>query len=137
MKKIYFLSDIHLGSRASNDTHERERKLCRFLDSIRHDAKAIYFLGDVFDFWFEYHNVVPKGYTRFLGKLSELADQGIEASIDYTEQLGSETVLHLKAQGITFTAVTETQLTYRRGQEVHIQLNPRRFHFFDENGMRI
>ena len=78
MKKIYFLSDIHLGSRASNDTHERERKLCRFLDSIRHDAKAIYFLGDVFDFWFEYHNVVPKGYTRFLGKLSELADQGIE-----------------------------------------------------------
>lgn len=78
MKKIYFLSDIHLGSRASNDTHERERKLCRFLDSIRHDAKAIYFLGDVFDFWFEYHNVVPKGYTRFLGKLSELSDQGID-----------------------------------------------------------
>lgn len=48
------------------------------MDSIRHDASAIYLLGDIFDFWFEYHNVIPKGYTRFLGKLSELTDSGIE-----------------------------------------------------------
>lgn len=78
MKKIYFLSDAHLGSRASADNREREKRLCRFLDSIRQDASALYLLGDIFDFWFEYHNLVPKGYTRFLGKLSELVDEGIE-----------------------------------------------------------
>lgn len=78
MKKIYFLSDAHLGSRASADNRGREQRLCRFLDSIRHEASAIYLLGDIFDFWFEYHNVIPKGYTRFLGKLSELSDAGIE-----------------------------------------------------------
>lgn len=78
MKKIYFLSDAHLGSRASANNHEREKTLCRFLDSIRHDASAIYLLGDIFDFWFEYHNVVPKGFSRFLGKVSELTDNGVE-----------------------------------------------------------
>lgn len=78
MKKIYFLSDAHLGSRATQDSRQRELRLCRFLDSIRHDASAVYLLGDIFDFWFEYHNVVPKGFTRFLGKLSELTDAGIE-----------------------------------------------------------
>ena len=78
MKKIYFLSDAHLGSRASDDSREREHKLCYFLDSIRHEASAIYLLGDIFDFWFEYHNVIPKGFTRFLGKLSELTDAGVE-----------------------------------------------------------
>ncbi len=77
MKKTYFLSDAHLGSRATQDSRQREMLLCRFLDSIRHDASAIYLLGDIFDFWFEYHNVIPKGFTRFLGKLSELADAGI------------------------------------------------------------
>ena len=78
MKKIYFLSDAHLGSRAKDDSIEREKALCRFLDTIKGDASAIYLLGDIFDFWFEYHNVVPKGFTRFLGKLSELTDSGIE-----------------------------------------------------------
>lgn len=78
MKKIYFLSDAHLGSRATSDSRQRELCLCRFLDSVRNDASAIYLLGDIFDFWFEYHNVVPKGFTRFLGKLSELTDAGIE-----------------------------------------------------------
>lgn len=78
MKKTYFLSDAHLGSRATRDSRQRERRLCRFLDSIRHEASAIYLMGDMFDFWFEYHNVVPKGFTRFLGKLAELTDAGIE-----------------------------------------------------------
>lgn len=78
MKKIYFLSDAHLGSRALADNREREQRLCRFLDSIRDEASVIYLLGDVFDFWFEYHNVIPKGFTRFLGKLSELTDAGVE-----------------------------------------------------------
>lgn len=78
MKKIYFLSDAHLGSRATRDSRRRELHLCRFLESVRHDAAAIYLLGDMFDFWFEYHNVVPKGFTRFLGKLAQLTDEGIE-----------------------------------------------------------
>ena len=78
MKKIYFLSDAHLGSWAIAHRRTQERRLVNFLESIRHDAEAIYLLGDMFDFWYEFRTVVPKGYTRFLGKLSELTDQGIE-----------------------------------------------------------
>lgn len=76
--KIYFASDAHLGARFHKDPQEVERRLVRWLDSIKDEAKAIYFLGDVFDFWFEYKHVVPKGYVRFLGKLAELSDSGIE-----------------------------------------------------------
>lgn len=76
--KTYFLADAHLGSRIVENPREHERKLVAFLDSIKHDAAAIYFLGDMFDFWFEYKMVVPKGFTRFLGKLGELSDMGIE-----------------------------------------------------------
>ena len=78
MKGIYFISDAHLGSRALKHTRQQERRLCRFLDDIKDRAQAIYMLGDMFDFWFEYYNVVPKGYTRFLGKVSELTDMGVE-----------------------------------------------------------
>ena len=78
MKPIYFLSDAHLGSLAIQSRRMQERRLVRFLDSIKHKAGAIYLLGDMFDFWFEYKTVVPKGYTRFLGKLSELTDLGVE-----------------------------------------------------------
>ncbi|MBQ8046720.1 MAG: UDP-2,3-diacylglucosamine diphosphatase [Prevotella sp.] len=78
MKKVYFLSDAHLGSLATANPRQQERLLVSFLDHIRPEAQAIYLLGDMFDFWNEYRYVVPKGYTRFLGKLSELADSGIE-----------------------------------------------------------
>lgn len=77
-KKIYFLSDAHLGSVSHTDSRETERKLCRWLDAAKTDAKAIYLLGDIFDYWFEYRYVVPRGFTRFLGKLGELTDSGIE-----------------------------------------------------------
>ena len=77
-KNIYFLSDAHLGSLAIPHMRMQERRLVRFLDSIKHKAAAIYLLGDMFDFWNEYRYVVPKGYTRFLGKLSELTDLGVE-----------------------------------------------------------
>ena len=77
MKKIYFISDAHLGSRAIPNSREQEKHLCRFLDEIKTQAESIYILGDLFDFWFEYKNVVPKGYTRLLGKLSELTDMGV------------------------------------------------------------
>jgi UDP-2,3-diacylglucosamine hydrolase len=75
---IYFLSDAHLGSRAIPHRRTQERRLVRFLDSIKEKATAVYLLGDMFDFWDEYRYVVPKGYTRFLGKLSEMTDMGVE-----------------------------------------------------------
>jgi len=74
---IYFASDFHLGSPNLTDSKKREGLICRWLDSISSDAKDIYLLGDVFDFWFEYKKVVPKGNIRFLGKLAELTDRGI------------------------------------------------------------
>ena len=78
MKNVYFLSDAHLGSRAIEHGRTQERRLVNFLDSIKHKAAAVYLLGDMFDFWYEFKTVVPKGYTRFLGKLSELTDLGVE-----------------------------------------------------------
>lgn len=78
MKNIYFLSDAHLGSRAIPHGRTHERRLVNFLDSIKKRAAAVYLLGDMFDFWYEFKLVVPKGYTRFLGKLSELTDMGVE-----------------------------------------------------------
>ncbi len=78
MKNIYFLSDAHLGSLAVPHQRTQERRLVRFLDSIKDKAAAVYLLGDMFDFWYEYRYVVPRGYTRFLGKLSELTDRGVE-----------------------------------------------------------
>ncbi|MBR1840011.1 MAG: UDP-2,3-diacylglucosamine diphosphatase [Prevotella sp.] len=75
---IYFLSDAHLGSLAIPHRRMQERRLVNFLDEIKDKAEAVYLLGDMFDFWYEYRQVVPKGYTRFLGKLSELTDMGVE-----------------------------------------------------------
>jgi UDP-2,3-diacylglucosamine hydrolase len=76
-KKIYFLSDFHLGAPDHAQSLIRERKIVQFLDSIKHDAAQIFIVGDLFDFWFEYKYVVPKGHIRILGKLAELADRGI------------------------------------------------------------
>lgn len=76
-KKTYFASDFHLGAKGKYSSKERERQIVRWLDQIKADAEAIYLVGDVFDFWFEYATVVPKGYTRLLGKLAELSDSGI------------------------------------------------------------
>ena len=78
MKKIYFLSDAHLGAKTLKDSLEYERRLVRFLDQIKEDAGAIYLLGDIIDFWFEFKTVVPRGFTRFFGKIAELTDRGIE-----------------------------------------------------------
>lgn len=80
LKKIYFASDFHLGDEKEL-SKERERLIVRWLDEIKVDAKEIYLVGDIFDFWFEYKMVVPKGYTRFLGKLAELSDSGVRIHI--------------------------------------------------------
>ena len=77
-KKIYFASDAHLGARFLKDPLATERRLTRWLDSVKREAAAIWFLGDMFDYWYEYKYVVPKGHTRFLGKLAELSDMGVE-----------------------------------------------------------
>ncbi len=77
MGKIYFASDFHLGAPNADISLKREKCIVRWLNSIQHDAEAIYLVGDVFDFWFDYKRVVPKGYVRLLGKLAELRDQNI------------------------------------------------------------
>ena len=76
-KNIYFLSDFHLGAPNAADSLAREKKIVQFLDSVKDKAEQIFIVGDMFDFWFEYQYVVPKGYTRLLGKLAELTDSGI------------------------------------------------------------
>lgn len=77
-KKVYFLSDAHLGSKFHVNPTDTERKLCRFLDFAKQDAHSIYLVGDIFDYWFEYKKVVPRGFTRVLGKLAEITDSGID-----------------------------------------------------------
>jgi len=76
--KIYFASDFHLGIPNHAESLEREKKVIQWFDSIKTEAKSIYLLGDIFDFWFEYKTVVPKGFVRLLGKLTELTDNGTD-----------------------------------------------------------
>lgn len=76
-KKIYFLSDFHLGAPNYQQSLIREKKIVAFLETIRKDAAEIFIVGDMFDFWYEYKKVVPKGYVRLLGKLAEITDSGI------------------------------------------------------------
>jgi UDP-2,3-diacylglucosamine hydrolase len=77
-KKIYFLSDFHLGIHGATSSTEREKKLLLWLDEVSQDAEEIYLVGDVFDYWYEYKKVVPKGYVRLLGKLANLTDNGVK-----------------------------------------------------------
>jgi UDP-2,3-diacylglucosamine hydrolase len=76
-KRIYFLSDFHLGAPDRTSSLVREKRIITFLQQARQDAAAIFIVGDLFDFWYEYRTVVPKGYVRMLGKLAELTDSGI------------------------------------------------------------
>ncbi len=76
-KKIYFISDFHLGAPDHASSLEREKIIVQFLNEIKTQAAEIFLAGDMFDFWYEYRRVVPKGYTRLLGKLAELSDAGI------------------------------------------------------------
>ena len=76
-KKLYFASDFHLGAPNEEESKKREHKIIRWLDSIADDAAALFLVGDIFDFWFEYKHVVPKGYIHFIAKITQLRDQGI------------------------------------------------------------
>lgn len=95
-KKIYFASDNHLGAPTLEASAPREQHFVQWLNHIRKDVQVLFLLGDLFDFWFEYKTVVPKGFVRVLGKLAEMADEGIEIHffvgnhdlwmLDYLEQ---------------------------------------------------
>jgi UDP-2,3-diacylglucosamine hydrolase len=76
-KKVYFASDFHLGVPDRESSRNRENKIVRWLESIEHDAAAIFILGDIFDFWFEYKFTIPKGFIRIQGKLAFLRDKGL------------------------------------------------------------
>ena len=107
-KKIYFVSDAHLGLPTYEKSLEREKLLVKWLDEIKSDAQEIYLLGDIFDFWYEYKKVVPRGFTRFLGKISELTDSGITVyfftgnhDIWITDYLPKETGVILHREPVT------------------------------------
>lgn len=73
---LYFASDFHLGAVSYESSREREARIVRWLDMIAPDAAELFLVGDIFDFWYEYSSVVPKGYIRFLGRLAQMADNG-------------------------------------------------------------
>jgi len=75
--KIFFASDFHLGVPTREDSLKREKLLVKWLDEIKNHAAAIFLMGDIFDFWFEYKTVIPKGFVRLFGKLAEISDSGI------------------------------------------------------------
>ncbi|WP_347157740.1 UDP-2,3-diacylglucosamine diphosphatase [Pontibacter chitinilyticus] len=76
-KKVYFASDFHLGAPDAATSKAREQKIVRWLEMAQQDAAAVFLVGDIFDFWFEYKHAVPKGFIRLQGKLAELTDAGI------------------------------------------------------------
>ncbi len=76
-KKVFFLSDFHLGAPNHKESIAREKQIAKFFDEIKDEASTIFIVGDLFDFWYEYKQVVPKGFVRILGKLAELTDSGI------------------------------------------------------------
>ena len=78
MAKTYFASDFHLGVDGKETSAQRERRLVKWLEAISKDAEAIYLVGDLFDYWFEYKEAIPRGFVRILGKLAELKDRGVE-----------------------------------------------------------
>ena len=75
--KIYFVSDVHLGAPALKNNRERELLFTRWFDEIKEDVAELYLMGDIFDFWYEYKKVVPRGFTRVLGRIADLTDRGI------------------------------------------------------------
>ncbi|MDE5918859.1 MAG: metallophosphoesterase, partial [Duncaniella sp.] len=74
----YFISDLHLGAGYISDPRAQEKRIVGFLRHIAPTAKRLFLLGDILDYWWEYRDVVPRGFTRFFGALAELADSGVE-----------------------------------------------------------
>lgn len=77
MRKSYFFSDAHLGVGTKEDDRQKESTLLQFLEQVRIDGEQLFIVGDLFDFWFEYRTVVPKGYVRLFSKLADLSEAGV------------------------------------------------------------
>ena len=126
-KNTYFISDLHLGAKYLSDQLERERRVCRFLDSIKDDVAELFLLGDILDYWYEYKYVVPRGYIRFLGKLAELADDGVKITwvtgnhdvwlFDYLRDQIGLTVLN----GHTLVETLGRRILISHGDDVGVQ----------------
>ena len=126
-KNTYFISDLHLGATYMTDSLMRERRVCRFLDSIKDDAAELYLLGDILDYWYEYKYVVPRGYIRFFGKLAELSDAGVKLTwvtgnhdvwlFDYLRDQLNVTVLN----GHTEVVSQGKRLLISHGDDVGVQ----------------
>ncbi|WP_324676008.1 UDP-2,3-diacylglucosamine diphosphatase [Hymenobacter sp. GOD-10R] len=110
-RRVYFASDFHLGTPDVASSAARERRIVRWLDQCAKDAAAIYLVGDIFDFWFEYRHAIPRGFIRLQGKLAELTDSGIPVTFftgnhdmwmfDYfTEELNIPILRHPVSQRI-------------------------------------
>ena len=102
--KTYFFSDAHLGIGSPDEDRAKELRIIRFLDFVQEDAEQLYIVGDLFDYWFEYRTVVPKGYVRLLGKLAQMTDNGVKVTFVagnhdfwlrnyFTKELGMEVFL--------------------------------------------
>lgn len=126
----YFASDIHLGAGDREKAVHIEKRFCAWLDRVSADADAVYLVGDLFDFWFEYRRVVPKGFTRTLGKLSELSDRGVAIHLftgnhdmwcrDYlTEECGVQ--LHFRPEQID---IAGRRLFVAHGDNMNIKGQP-------------
>jgi UDP-2,3-diacylglucosamine hydrolase len=76
-KKVYFFSDAHLGIGSADEDRDKEQRIIRFLDFVQQDAEQLFIVGDLFDYWFEYRSVIPKGYVRLMGALARVTDSGI------------------------------------------------------------
>ena len=113
-KLTYFVSDVHLGLQV-DDPADRERRFVGFLNSLPENTGAVYLLGDIWDFWYEYRDVVPKGYVRVLGALQALMDRGVEVyffqgnhdiwTYSYFEELGMKKLVQpciVEIEGKTF-----------------------------------
>lgn len=126
-KNTYFISDLHLGAKYMADQQMREKRVCRFLDSIKDDAAELYLLGDILDYWYEYKYVVPRGYIRFLGKLAELSDAGVRLTwvtgnhdvwlFDYLRDQLNMTVLY----GNTIVESQGRRILISHGDDVGVQ----------------
>ncbi|MBI4646829.1 MAG: UDP-2,3-diacylglucosamine diphosphatase [Bacteroidia bacterium] len=119
--KTYFVSDLHLGFPDMKISLEREKLFVKWLDEIKNDAREIYLMGDIFDVWFEYKRVVPRGFTRLLGKISEITDDGIPVHFfpgnhDHwiTDYLPSETGVLLHRNNL-ITTISEKKFFLAHG----------------------
>lgn len=127
---FYFASDIHLGAGDETTARETERLFVGWLDAAARDAEAIFLVGDVFDFWFEYRRVVPKGFVRTLGKLAELTDRGIRVvfftgnhDMWVTDYLRRECGLEIYTAGRVMTLAGK-RVFIAHGDNMHIQGQP-------------